>query len=162
MAIKSSLKVMSTTSICNYTVALCASNSPLATLNWNSGGGTSFSFVCGASIRILRKMALWRCLTKYPGLWSPRCLAFWSPKESIDFCTHSPMVGLLIVGITSWVRLVLPGAVVKFGRQWPNFAVGGFMVYGKNHEVVLYQVIVGLLSTSQLMRMELHLIHVSA
>ena len=60
-----SLNVMSPTSNCNSTVAIGASNCPLATIIWNSGGGPSFNIVCGASNRILRKSASeWR-LTKH-------------------------------------------------------------------------------------------------
>ena len=61
-----SLNVMSPTSNCNSTVAIGASNFPLATIIWNSGGGLSFSIVCGASNRILCKSAPEMALDKAP------------------------------------------------------------------------------------------------
>ena len=57
MTMNFSLNVMSLTSNCISTVAIGASNCPLANITWNSGGAPSFKFVCGASNRILRKSA---------------------------------------------------------------------------------------------------------
>ena len=57
MTINFSLNKMSPTWNCISTVAIGASNCPLATIIWNSGGGPSFYFVCGASNLILRKSA---------------------------------------------------------------------------------------------------------
>ena len=63
-----SLNVMSPTSSCNSTVAIGASNCPMATIIWNSGGGPSFNIVCGASNRILRKSASGMAPDKHPYL----------------------------------------------------------------------------------------------
>ena len=52
-----SLNVMSPASNCNSTVAIGASDCPLATIFWNSDAGPSFIFVCGTSNRNLRKSA---------------------------------------------------------------------------------------------------------
>ena len=57
MTMHFSLNVMSMASNCIFTVAIGASSSPLAIINWNSGGGFSFNSVCGASNRSLRKSA---------------------------------------------------------------------------------------------------------
>ena len=54
MTMNFSLNVMSTTSNCNSTVAIGASNCPLATIFGNSGGGPSFNIVRGASNRNFR------------------------------------------------------------------------------------------------------------
>ena len=59
------------TSKCNFTVAIGASNCPLATIIWNSGGGPSFSIVCGASSQILCKSASGMALDKAPVSMSP-------------------------------------------------------------------------------------------
>ena len=74
-----SLNVMSPTSNCNSTVAIGASNCPLATIIWNSGGGPPFSIVCGASSRFLRKSAGGMALDKAPVSMSPSM--FNSPKS---------------------------------------------------------------------------------
>ena len=52
-----SLNSSSPTSNCNYTLAIGASNCPLRTIFWNSGGGPSFNNVYRASYRVLRKSA---------------------------------------------------------------------------------------------------------
>ena len=69
--IKFSLNVMSPTSNCNSTVAIGASNCPLATINWKSVGGPSCNIVCGASNRILRKSVSGMVLDKAPVSMSP-------------------------------------------------------------------------------------------
>ena len=46
---------MSPTSKCNSTVAMGICNCQLTTIIWNSVEGPTFSIVCGASSRILRK-----------------------------------------------------------------------------------------------------------
>ena len=74
-----SLKVMSPTSNCNSTVGIGASNSLLATIIWNSGGGPSFKIVCGANNRILRKLATGMAIDKAPVSMSPSM--FNSPKS---------------------------------------------------------------------------------
>ena len=56
--------VMSPTSNCNSTVEKSAFYCPLATINWNSGGGPSFIIVCGASNWILRRSASGMALDK--------------------------------------------------------------------------------------------------
>ena len=79
MTMNFSLNVMSPTSNCNSTVAIGASNCPLATIIWNSGGGPSFDIVCGAINRILRKSAPGMALDKAPVSMSPSI--FNSPKS---------------------------------------------------------------------------------
>ena len=79
MTMNFSLNVMSPTSNCNSTVAIGASNCPLATIICNSGGGPSFIIVCGASNRILRKSASGMALDKAPVSMSPSI--FNSPKS---------------------------------------------------------------------------------
>ena len=59
-----SLNVISLTSNCNFTVAISASNCPLATILWNSGGGPSFNFVFAASNRIFGMSASGMTLQK--------------------------------------------------------------------------------------------------
>ena len=71
MTMNFSLKVMSPTSNCTSTVAKGASNCPLATIIWNSGGWPSFNIVYGASNRILRKWASGSALDKAPVSISP-------------------------------------------------------------------------------------------
>ena len=58
------------------------------------------------------------------------------------------MAGLLIAGEILWVRLVLPGAVVNFGRHWLLFAFVGFAVSAESLVLLMYQVNVDLLSTN--------------
>ena len=60
------LNVVSQTSNCNSTVAIGASNCPLATKIWNSGAGPSFNVVCGTSNRTLRESASGMALEKAP------------------------------------------------------------------------------------------------
>ena len=76
MTMNFSLNVMSPTSKCNSTVAVGASNCPLATEIWNSIGGPSFNFVYGASNRILRKSAPGMALDKAPVSMSPSMFNF--------------------------------------------------------------------------------------
>ena len=57
MAINFSLKIMLTTSTCNFSVAIGASKFPFAIIFSKSGGGPSFNIVCGASNRVLHKWA---------------------------------------------------------------------------------------------------------
>ena len=57
---------MSPTSSCNFFVAICAYNCPLATIIWNYDGELSFIFVRGVSNRILRKSASGMALDKAP------------------------------------------------------------------------------------------------
>ena len=51
------LIVLSQTPKCNFTVAIGASNGPLATKIWNSGAGPAINIVRRASRRILSKLA---------------------------------------------------------------------------------------------------------
>ena len=81
MTLDFSLNVMSPTSNCNSTVAIGASNRPLATLIWNSGGGPSFNIVCGASNRILRKSASGMAPDKAPVSMSPSTFNSRNPLE---------------------------------------------------------------------------------
>ena len=71
MTINFSLNVILPTSFCNSTVAIPASNCPLATIIWNSSCGPSFNFVLGASSRILRKSASGMVPDKAPVSMSP-------------------------------------------------------------------------------------------
>ena len=66
MTMSFSLNLMSPTSNCNSTVAIGASNCPLANIIWDSGGGSSFINLCGASNQILRKSASGMALDKAP------------------------------------------------------------------------------------------------
>ena len=70
------------------------------------------------------------------------------------------MVSLLIVRETLWVRLVLPGAVVKFGHQGLQFAFVDFVVLVESSVMVMYQINVDLLSTNLLLHIVMRLIHV--
>ena len=79
MTMKFSLNVMSPTSNCNYTVAIGASNCPLASMIWNSGGGPQFNIECGAGNRILRNSASGMALEKASISMSPSM--FNSPKS---------------------------------------------------------------------------------
>ena len=79
MTINFSLNVMSPTSHSNATVAIGASNCPLATINWNSDGGPSFKIVCGASDRFLRKSASRMAIDRVPV--SMRRSIYNSPKS---------------------------------------------------------------------------------
>ena len=58
------------------------------------------------------------------------------------------MANLLKAGETLSVRLVLPGAVVKFGRQWLLFAFVDFVVSAESLVMLKNQVNVGSLSTN--------------
>ena len=80
-----SLNVMSPTSNCNSTVAIGASDSPLATIIWNSGGGPSFNIVCGASNQILRRSASGMALDKAPVSMS---LSIFNSPKSIGKIKH--------------------------------------------------------------------------
>ena len=62
---------MSTTLSCISTVAIGASNCPLETIIWKSGGGPSFIVLCGASNRISRKSSSGEALEKAPVTLSP-------------------------------------------------------------------------------------------
>ena len=65
MTMNFSLNVTSSTSNCNSTVAIGASNCPLATINWNSGGGRpSFNIVYRANNRNLLKSVSGMALDK--------------------------------------------------------------------------------------------------
>ena len=62
---------------------------------------------------------------------------------------------------TLWVRLLLPGAVVKFSLQQLRLASEYFVVLTESSMMVIYQVNVDLLSTNIFMRIEMRLIHVN-
>ena len=79
MTLNFSLNVMSPTSNCISTVAIGATNCPLETITWNSGGGPSFNIVCGASNGILERSASGLALDKAPVSMSPSI--FNSPKS---------------------------------------------------------------------------------
>ena len=100
LSMKYFLNVMSPTSNCNSTVAIAASNCPLATKNWNIGGGLSFTVVCGASNRILRKLAHGMALDKAPVSMIP---SKFNSSESI--------------GKYSFLRLFFNGKFVDSGRN---------------------------------------------
>ena len=131
MSISFSLKVIISTSICISTVAVDASNCPLATIIWNSGGGFHL-VLCGANIRFLYKSTSRVALNKAPlsmrssGKNSPNSLG----KYSI--LRYFSMLGLLIVSDTLWFRVALPEAVRKFGRQRLHFASGCFVLLEEN------------------------------
>ena len=95
-----SLNVMSPTSNCNSTVGIGASNCPLATIIWNSGGGSSFNIVCRASNQILRKSASGMALDKAPVSMSPSCLTPRNPLENKAFFAYFLMANLLRAGDT--------------------------------------------------------------
>ena len=67
------------------------------------------------------------------------------------------MVSLMMVGETLWVRLVLPGAVEKFGRQWLYFEFSCFVVLEGKKIVVMFLLVVDSLSTGQLVQIEVYL-----
>ena len=117
IAIKFSLKILSSSWNWKSTVAIGASNCPLAIINWKSTGGSSFDTVCGASNRILRKSAPGVAIDTAPVSMSPSM--FNSPKPigkySIlcFFCK-----GEFVDSNRNVVSLSgVAGAEVKFGRQ---------------------------------------------
>ena len=159
MTMNFSLNVMSPTSNCNSTVATGASNCPLATIIWNSGGGPSFNIVCGASNRIFCKSASGMALDKATVSMSPSL--FNSPKSVGKKAFYAYfLMAFFKAGETLWVRPVLPGAVVKHGRQWLLFAFVGFVVPAENLVMLMYQVNVDSLSTNLSMHIVVRLIHV--
>ena len=100
------------------------------------------------------------CLTKHPYLWARQYLTPGSPLESKAVFAYSLMANLLRAGETLSVRLVLPGAVVKFGRQWLLIAFVGFVVSAESLVMLMYQVNVDWLSTNLSMHIAVRLIHV--
>ena len=70
------------------------------------------------------------------------------------------MANLLEAGETLWFRLVLPGAVVKFGRQWLLFAFVGSLVSAESLVMLMYQIDLDSLSTNLSMQIVVRLIHV--
>ena len=70
------------------------------------------------------------------------------------------MAKLLRRGETLWVKLVLPGVVVKFGRQWLLFAFVGFVVSAESLVMLINQVNLDSLSTNLSVHIVVHLIHV--
>ena len=86
MTMNFSLNVMSPTSNCNCTHARGASNCPLATINWKSGGGPSFNIVCGAVLEFcVSRLPEWRW-TMHPYLEAGQNLSPRNPLEKIAFC----------------------------------------------------------------------------
>ena len=65
------LEIISPTSTCNSTVAIGASNCPLANIIWNSGEGPSFIIGCGATLRIFRRLASGMVFDNAPASMSP-------------------------------------------------------------------------------------------
>ena len=98
MTMNFSLNVMSLTENCNSTVAIGASDSPLATIIWNSGGGPSFNIVCGAINRFSRKSASGMALDKAPVSLSRQYLAPGNPLENKAFHANFLMANLLRAG----------------------------------------------------------------
>ena len=138
---------MSRTSNSNSTVAIDPSNCPLATIIWNSVGRPSFKIKLGASNRILPKSIFGMAWTKHPYLWARQCLTPRNPLETIAFSAYFLLSSYLILEETLWVRLVLSGVVVKFGRQQLDLAFLGFVVSAESLIMMMCQVIVVLLST---------------
>ena len=100
MTMNFSLNVMSPTSNCNSTVAMGASNCALATITWNSGGGPSFSIVCGASNRISLKSASGMALDKAPVSMRPSVFNSRNPLGNKAFFVYFLMANLLRAGET--------------------------------------------------------------
>ena len=114
MTMNFSLNVTSPTSICNSTVAIGASNCPLAIIICNTGGRPSFIIVCGASNRILRKSASGTALDKAPESLSP------SEIESIG---QNSILCLFFNGkfVVSGKNLVSPSGVTwRCGNIWSS------------------------------------------
>ena len=148
------------TSFCNSTVAIGASNCPLATTIWNSSGRPSFNIVCGASNRFFQKSASGMAPIKAPASMSPSYSSPRNPLENIASNAYFFTVSLLIVGETFWVCLVLPGAVVKIGHQWLLFAFVGFVVSTESLVKLMYQVKLDLQFTNLSMLIVVRLTHV--
>ena len=100
MTMKFSLNVMSAISNCNSTVSMGASNCPLVTIIWKSGGRPSYNIVCGATNRISRKSSLGIALGKEPVSVSLSIFNSRNPLENIAYCAYVLMVSLLIAGET--------------------------------------------------------------
>ena len=85
---------------CIFTVAIGASNGPLATIIRNSGAGPSISFVRGAIKRVLNKLAPGLAHDKAPVSMSPSIFNSITPMEiafGIAFYGNYLMAKLLIV-----------------------------------------------------------------
>ena len=160
MTMNFSQNVMSPTSNCNSIVAIGASNCPIATRIWNPDTRPSI-FLCLEPVIefCVNWLPEWR-LTQHPNLWAPRYLITWNPLENEAFCVYFLMASLLIVGETLWVHLVLPGAVVKFGRQWLQNAFVGFVVSTESSVLMMYLLNVNFLSTNLAMHIVISLIRV--
>ena len=155
-----SLKLKSLILNCISISATGASNCPLANITWYLGEGPSFNLPSGASNQILRISVSGMAANRAPV--SMSLLNFNSPKSIRNHSTLCSflMAILLTVGETLRVRLVLLGAVVKFGRQGLHFVFVELMVSTEKSVPVMYQVSVDLLSTSLLMHIVVRLIHV--
>ena len=131
-------------------------------------GNHSLELRWGAFIRYFvwsRKFVLIRFRNCW---WKNACVCLWgeclTPRnaaENIAFCVYFLTVYLLIVEKTLWVRLVLPGVLVKFVCHWLRLASDNFVFLFENSVMVMCQVAVDLLSTTRLMHFGVHLIRVS-
>ena len=160
MTIIFSLNVMSPTWNCDSTVTIGVPNCPLATIIWNSGGGPSFNTVCVANNRTFRRSASGMAPDKTPVSMSPSMFNSPNSIRNKAFCVSFLMANLLIAGETFWIRLVLPGPLVKFGRQWLVVAFVGFVVSAESSVMLMYRVNVGSLSRNLSMHILVRLIHV--
>ena len=80
--------------------------------------------------------------------------------ENKAFYAYFLMASLLRARKSLWLRLVLPGAVVKFGPQGLLFAFVGFVVSAESLVMLMYQANVDSLSTNLSMHNVKRMIHV--